>query len=113
MIKKITAIIRPEKLDLVKDELEKIGCNGITVSHVKGRGKQVGLVETYRGNDYRIDLISKEKIEIVTTEDKIEKITNTIVENAKTDHIGDGKIFISDVSEVIRIRTGEKGENAL
>lgn len=113
MIKKIVAIIRPEKLDIVKDMLEEIGCNGLTISEVKGRGEQLGLTEKYRGNSYHIDLINKIKIEIVTTEDKIDEIVKTIQEGAYTGNIGDGKIFISDIEKVIRIRTGEDGEEAI
>ncbi len=113
MIKKIVAIIRPEKLDIVKYMLEDIGCKGITVSEVKGRGEQLGLTESYRGNSYHIDLINKIKLEIVTTDDKVEAIVETIKDGAFTGNIGDGKIFISTIEKVIRIRTGESGEEAI
>lgn len=113
MIKKIVAIIRPEKLDIVKDMLEEIGCNGITISEVKGRGEQLGLTEKYRGNSYHIDLINKVKLEIVTAEENVDKIVETIKDGAYTGNIGDGKIFISSIEKVIRIRTGENGEEAI
>ena len=113
MIKKIVAIIRPEKLDIVKDMLEEIGCNGLTVEDVKGRGEQLGMTETYRGNSYHIDLINKVKIEVVTSEEKVDSIVNTIKEGAFTGNIGDGKIFVSSIGEVIRIRTGEQDDEAI
>lgn len=113
MFKKIDAIIRPEKLDIVKDSLEKIGCNGLTISNVKGRGEQLGITEQYRGSVYKVDLISKTKLEIITTEDKVEEIVKTIKESSFTGNIGDGKIFVSDVEDVIRIRTGERGVDAI
>lgn len=113
MIKKIVAIIRPEKLDIVKDMLEEIECYGLTITEVKGRGEQLGLTEKYRGNSYHIDLINKIKIEIVTTEDKVDSIVKTIKDGAYTGNIGDGKIFISSVDSVIRIRTGEEGDGAI
>ncbi len=112
-MKKIDAIIRPERLDVVKQGLETIECKGITVTNVKGRGEQLGLVESYRGNEYRIDLIPKVKLEIVANDDFVEDIVKVILDNAYTGNIGDGKIFISNITEVIRIRTNEKGVNAL
>lgn len=113
MFKRIVAIIRPEKLDVVKDMLEEIGCYGLTISEVKGRGEQLGLTEKYRGNTYHTDLINKVMIEIVTTEDKVDMIVDTIKDGAHTGNIGDGKIFISSIDKVIRIRTGESGEEAI
>ena len=112
-MKKIIAIIRPDKLEAVKNALEEIGCHGMTVRDVKGRGRQLGITENYRGRDYRIDLLPKTEIEIVTREEDVEGIVQTIIETAKTGDIGDGKIFISSVEEVIRIRTGEKGDRAI
>ncbi len=112
-MKKIIAIIRPDKLEAVKNALEEMGCHGMTVKDVKGRGRQLGVTESYRGHDYRIDLLPKTELEIVTDDAQVEKIVQTIVETAKTGDIGDGKIFISSVEEVIRIRTGERGENAI
>jgi len=113
MMKKIIAFIRPEKLDNVKQSLEEIGCHGMTVKEVKGRGIQLGITESYRGRDYNVDLLPKTEIEIVAKDDDVENIIKTIVENAQTGCIGNGKIFISSVEEVIRIRTGERGDNAI
>lgn len=112
-MKKIIAIIRPDKLESVKNALEEAGCHGMTVREVKGRGRQLGVTESYRGHDYRIDLLPKTEIEIVATDSAAETIVQTIIDNAKTGDIGDGKIFISPVENVIRIRTGERGEGAI
>ena len=112
-MKKILAIIRPDKLEEVKQALEEIGCHGLTVKEVRGRGRQLGITESYRGHDYKVDLLPKTEIEIVTKEDKLDSIVQTIVKTAQTGDIGDGKIFISPVEEVIRIRTGERGEKAI
>ncbi len=112
-MKKILAIIRPDKLEEVKEALEAIGCHGLTVKEVRGRGRQLGITESYRGHDYKVDLLPKTEIEIVTKEDDIENIIQTIITKAQTGDIGDGKIFISPVEEVIRIRTGERGEKAV
>ncbi len=112
-MKEIVAIIRPEKLEDVKKALEEIGCNGVTVVEVKGRGRQLGITESYRGSDYRIDLLPKTRLEIIINDADVEKITDAIVKTAQTGDIGDGKIFISPVEEVIRIRTGESGEKAV
>ena len=112
-MKKIIAIIRPDKLEVVKNALEEIGCHGMTVKEVKGRGRQLGVTESYRGHDYRIDILPKTELEIVTSDSAVDGIVQTIVETAKTGDIGDGKIFISPVEEVIRIRTGERGEKAI
>jgi nitrogen regulatory protein P-II 1 len=113
MMKEIVAIIRPNKLDEVKDALEKIGCHGITVTEVKGRGRQLGITESYRGSDYRIDLLPKTRLEIVVSDEDLEAVIKAIVETAQTGDIGDGKIFISSVEDVVRIRTGERGEEAV
>lgn len=112
-MKEITAIIRTERLDAVKDSLEEIDCKGITVMEVKGRGDQLGVEEKYRGNSYRIDLLPKIKLVSVVKDDQVEKAVDTICQAARTGHVGDGKIFIKDIEEVIRIRTGERGEGAL
>jgi nitrogen regulatory protein P-II 1 len=112
-MKKILAIIRPDKLEEVKQALEEIGCHGLTIKEVRGRGRQLGITESYRGHDYKVDLLPKTEIEIVTTEQDLEEIVQTIVKTAQTGDIGDGKIFISPVEEVIRIRTGERGEKAI
>jgi nitrogen regulatory protein P-II 1 len=113
MMKEIVAIIRPNKLDEVKDALEKIGCHGITVTEVKGRGRQLGITESYRGSDYRIDLLPKTRLEIVVSDEDLEAVIKAIVETAQTGDIGDGKIFISSIEDVVRIRTGERGEEAV
>jgi nitrogen regulatory protein P-II 1 len=112
-MKKILAIIRPDKLEEVKQALEDIGCNGLTIKEVRGRGIQLGITESYRGHDYKVDLLPKTEIEIVSSEEELDNIVDTIVKTAQTGDIGDGKIFISPVEEVIRIRTGERGEKAI
>ena len=112
-MKKIEAIIKPFKLDEVKDALNQIGIHGMTVTDVKGFGRQKGHVEYYRGAVYTINFLPKTKIEIVVGDEILDKAISVIIEAARTDKIGDGKIFISDISEVIRIRTGEKGEIAI
>ena len=112
-MKKIEAIIKPFKLDDVKDALNALGIQGMTVTEVKGFGRQKGHVELYRGAEYDIAFIPKVKLEIVVAEGIAEKVVSTIMEKAKTGKIGDGKIFITKVEDVIRIRTGEKGESAI
>ncbi len=112
-MKKILAIIRPDKLEDVKQALEDIGCHGLTIKEVRGRGIQLGITESYRGHDYKVDLLPKTEIEIVTKEEDLDNIVDTIVKTAQTGDIGDGKIFISHVEEVIRIRTGERGDKAI
>jgi len=112
-MKKIEAIIKPQKLDEVKNALHEIGIQGMTVTDVKGFGRQKGFVEFYRGAEYHIPFIPKVKIEIVITDDILDKVIETLKDNAWTGTIGDGKIFISTVNNVIRIRTGESGEIAI
>jgi nitrogen regulatory protein P-II 1 len=112
-MKKIEAIIKPFKLDDVKEELNKIGIHGITVTEVKGFGRQKGHTELYRGAEYRVDFVPKTKLEIIASDEMISSIIEVIEKSAKTGNIGDGKIFISSVEEAIRIRTGEKGEGAI
>jgi nitrogen regulatory protein P-II 1 len=112
-MKKIVAIIRPNKLDEVKGALEDIGCKGMTVIDVKGRGRQLGITESYRGTDYCIDMLPKTQLEIIVNDEHIEKVLSTLVETAQTGNIGDGKIFISPVEDVVRIRTGERGNKAV
>ncbi len=112
-MKKIEAIIKPFKLDEVKDALNRIGIQGMTVTEVKGFGRQKGHVELYRGAEYDIAFIPKVKLELVIPEATAGKAIETILEKAKTGKIGDGKIFVSSLDEVIRIRTGEKGEAAI
>jgi len=112
-MKKIEAIIRPEKFDMVKDALTELGYPGMTITEVKGHGNQKGISEIWRGRRFRIDLISKMKIEITAKDDDVEKIVNTIIEESQTGSIGDGKIFVFDVENVYRIRTSESGEAAI
>ena len=112
-MKKIEAVIKPFKLEDVKEALFEIGISGITVSEVKGHGRQQGHTELYRGAEYVVDFLPKIKIEIVVKEEDVEKVINTIMENARTGKIGDGKIFVMPVEKVIRIRTGEEDEEAI
>lgn len=112
-MKKVEAIIKPFKLDEVKDALNEIGIQGMTVTEVKGFGRQKGHTELYRGAEYVIDFIPKIKIEIVTSDSLAQKVVNTIEKTAKTGKIGDGKVFVYAVEDVIRIRTGESGETAV
>lgn len=112
-MKLVTAIIRPFKLDDVKDSLSKIGVMGMTVSEVKGFGRQKGHTEIYRGAEYAIDFIPKTKIEVAVSDDILDKVVDAIVESAKGNKVGDGKIFIAPLDDVVRIRTGEVGEDAL
>lgn len=112
-MKKIEAIIRPFKLDEVKEALVEEGIRGLTISEVRGYGRQKGHTETYRGSEYQIEFIPKIKIEIVVDDALLEKAVDAILRSAKTGQVGDGKIFISDVRDVIRIRTEESGPQAL
>lgn len=112
-MKKIEAVIKPFKLDEVKDALNEIGIQGMTVTEVKGFGRQKGHTELYRGAEYVVDFIPKIKIEIVTSDTLAPKVVDTIEKSAKTGKIGDGKIFVYSIEEVIRIRTGEHGEMAV
>ncbi|MDA8423110.1 MAG: P-II family nitrogen regulator [Nitrospiraceae bacterium] len=112
-MKKIEAVIKPFKLDEVKDALNSIGVQGITVTEVKGFGRQKGHTELYRGAEYVVDFLPKIKLEIIAADALVPKIIATIETSAKTGRIGDGKIFVTPVDEVIRIRTGERGESAI
>ncbi len=112
-MKKIEAIVKPFKLDDVKNALTKMGIQGMTVTEVKGFGRQKGHTESYRGTEYSIDFLPKSKIEIVITDELISQVIETIERAAKTGKIGDGKIFLFPVEEVIRIRTGERGKEAI
>jgi nitrogen regulatory protein PII len=112
-MKKIEAIIKPFKLDEVKDALNEIGIQGMTVTEVKGFGRQKGHTELYRGAEYVVDFIPKIKLEIVTSDPLAAKVVGTIEQVAKTGKIGDGKIFVYNVEEAVRIRTGERGESAV
>jgi len=112
-MKRIEAIIKPFKLEDVKDALAEIGITGMTVLEVKGYGSQKGHSELYRGAEYVVDFLPKIKMEMVVSEDMVEKVTSTIVEVARTGKIGDGKIFVSDIEKIIRIRTGEEDNEAI
>jgi nitrogen regulatory protein PII len=112
-MKKIEAIIKPFKLEEVKDALSQIGIEGMTVSEVKGFGRQKGHTEIYRGSEYKVDFLPKIKIEIVLPDGRVDSAVGAIVGSAKTGKIGDGKVFVSDVEEIIRIRTEEKGDSAI
>ena len=112
-MKKIEAIIKPFKLDEVKNALTKIGVQGMTVTEVNGFGRQKGHTESYRGTEYAIDFLPKSKIELIVTDELVNQVVETIERAAKTGKIGDGKIFLLPVEEVIRIRTGERGRDAI
>lgn len=112
-MKKIEAIIRPFKLDEVKEALIEEGIKGLTITEVRGYGRQKGHTETYRGSEYHIEFVPKIKIEIVVEADKAEKVIDAILRTAKTGQVGDGKIFVTDIQDVIRIRTEESGKGAL
>ena len=112
-MKKIEAVIKPFKLDEVKTALLGIGVQGMTVSEVRGFGRQKGHTELYRGAEYVVDLLPKVKVELVVADELVDKVVATIKDTAKTGRIGDGKVFVSDVADGIRIRTGERGESAV
>ena len=113
VMKKIEAIIKPFKLDEVKEALQDIGVSGLSVIEVKGFGRQKGHTELYRGAEYVVDFLPKVKIEVVLPEDQVDTAIEAIVDAAKTDKIGDGKIFVSDIEQAVRIRTGETGLDAV
>ena len=112
-MKKVEAIIKPFKLEDVKEALSELGIEGMTVTEVKGFGRQRGHTEIYRGSEYTIDFIPKVKIEIVTDDNRVEEIIEAIVKAANTSKIGDGKIFVSPIEQAIRIRTGDRGQDAI
>ena len=112
-MKKIEAIIKPFKLDEVKEALQELGVQGLSVIEVKGFGRQKGHTELYRGAEYVVDFLPKVKIEVALEDDQVEPAIAAIIEAAKTDKIGDGKIFVSTIEQAIRIRTGESGSEAL
>ncbi len=112
-MKKIEAIIRPFKLDEVKEALLEEGVRGMTISEVRGYGRQKGHKEVYRGSEYEIEFVPKIKIEVVVNDDLMEKVVDAILRTAKTNQVGDGKIFVSDINDAIRIRTDESGPEAL
>jgi nitrogen regulatory protein P-II 1 len=112
-MKKIMAIVRPNKLEVIKEALDDIGSPSLTVTEVKGRGRQKGITEIYRGREYAIDLLPKLEIDIVVPDGAASKVVDTIAKAARTGEIGDGKIFIMDVELVVRIRTGERDHDAI
>lgn len=112
-MKKVEAIIKPFRLDDVREGLSAIGISGLTITEVKGFGRQKGHQELYRGAEYQVDFLPKIKVEVVISDDLLDRVIETIVENAKTNKIGDGKIFVYELERAIRIRTGEEGEDAL
>lgn len=112
-MKSIVAIIRQEKYQDVKNELTAIGCDGMNVTEVKGRGSQKGIKESYRGSSYCIDLLPKTRIETIVNDDDVDKVVEAIIKGAATGNIGDGKIFVYPIDNVIRIRTGESGDSAV
>ena len=112
-MKKIEAIVKPFKLDEVREALSEVGVTGLTVTEVKGFGRQKGHTELYRGAEYVVDFLPKVKIEVVVPNDQVERAIDAIVKSARTGKIGDGKIFVRAVEQVIRIRTGETGEEAV
>ena len=112
-MKKVEAIIKPFKLDDVKEALNEIGIQGITVTEVKGYGRQKGHTELYRGAEYVVDFLPKVKIEIIVSDPQVAKVVEAIEKSAKTGRIGDGKIFVMTIEDVLRIRTGERGEDAI
>jgi nitrogen regulatory protein P-II 1 len=112
-MKRIIAVIREERFELVKTALLTAGCEGMNVSTVKGRGRQIGIKESYRGSSYCIDLIPKTRVELIVKEEDLDEIIDIIIDSARTGEVGDGKIFVSDVEEVIRTRTGERGNKAV
>ncbi len=113
VMKKIEAVIKPFKLDEVKDALHEVGLQGITVLEAKGFGRQKGHTELYRGAEYVVDFLPKVKIEIICDDDLVERAVEAIINAARTGRIGDGKIFVSTIDEVVRIRTGERGRDAV
>ncbi len=112
-MKKIEAILRPESIGAVRDSLGFAGVTGLMISEIEGHGKQKGIVQQWRGEKYRVELLPKVKIEVVVRDKDVERICNVIIQSARTGEIGDGKIFVYPVEEAIRIRTGEKGDGVL
>jgi len=112
-MKKIEAVIQPFKLDEVKEALKAIGIDGMTITEVRGHGRQKGHKETYRGQEYNVDLLPKVKVELVVTDDRCDEVTGAIAKAARTGKIGDGKIFVYEVSQAIRIRNDDRGDAAL
>ncbi len=112
-MKKIEAYLRPEKLDMTKDALEEQGVEGISISEIKGHGHQKGVSEVYKGRKYRVDLLPKIKVELVVSDEVVEDVVQTLISVSQTGSIGDGKIFVYDVINAYRVRTGEQGDTAV
>jgi nitrogen regulatory protein PII len=112
-MKRVECIVRPHLLDAVKSGLQEVGVTGITVTEVRGFGRQKGHTETYRGAEYKIDFLPKVKIEIALPDEMVDTVVDSVLKTARTGKFGDGKIFVSTLDEVVRIRTGERGENAV
>jgi nitrogen regulatory protein P-II 1 len=112
-MKKVECIVRPHLLDAVKTALQEVGIVGMSVSEVKGFGRQKGHTETYRGSEYKVEFLPKVKIEVAVSEELVEPVVEAVLKTAKTGKFGDGKIFVAALEEVVRIRTGERGEGAL
>ncbi len=112
-MKKIEAIIRPEKFDIIKDALTEQGYGGMSVSEIKGHGNQKGVSEVWRGKRYRVDLLPKIKVELVVSDEAVDKVVDTIIKESQTGSIGDGKIFVYEVANAYRVRTGEQGDSAI
>ena len=112
-MKLITAIVKPFKLDEIKDALKAVGANGITVTEARGFGRQGGHVETYRGAEYKVDLVPKVRLDILVDQAIVDKVVDALVKAAATGKIGDGKVWVTDVSRVVRVRTGEEGPEAI
>lgn len=112
-MKKIEAIVRPHKMEDIREALHEIGVNGMTITEVKGIGRQKGHTETYRGSEYEINFVPKIKLEVVAPDDQVQKIIGIIIKTAKTGEVGDGKIFLQPIEEAIRVRTEESGESAV
>jgi nitrogen regulatory protein P-II 1 len=112
-MKKVEAVVRPHLLDAVKTALQDVGIVGMTISEVKGFGRQKGHTETYRGSEYKVDFLPKVKIDVVVPDEIVEKVVEAVLKTAKTGRFGDGKIFVTSLDNVVRIRTGERGEDAL
>jgi len=113
-MKQIKAVIQPDKLSSVREALQKTGCyHGVMISDIMGNGSQKGIIQAWRGEKYQMDLLPKVVIDLIVKDDEVETIKNAILQSARSGEIGDGKIFVSNIEEVVRIRTGEEGENAL
>lgn len=112
-MKKIEAIIRPEKLAIVQEALSELGYPGMTISEVKGHGTQKGVVQQYRGRQFTVEFLPKVKLELVVSDGSVDQILTAIQDNARTGEVGDGKIFVADIADVMRVRTGQRGEEAI